>query len=384
MWSERLEEHLRQRPERLDEYRKQGKKVVGSFPGNYVPEELIVAAGAAPVCLVNASGVPQLEASLTVMPNVFCPFARTLVGEKLLRTNPYYRVLDMLVAPITCQHVKKAAEIWECHQDIELFKLGVPHQHNYDFEQQYFQDRLGALKDRLEAVTGNRITDTSIGKAIELYNRMRGLLNKIGELRLAPSPPLSILEFVRLNHASFYADPEFMVEVLDQACEELSQRTGSRDTDKPRLMLIAPNVGLGDYRMLEMVGEAGGDIVIEEIYEGVRNYRQTVDINGEPMHALAVSYLNDRVPPAFMRYSAGKRLDFVLNMIREYRVSGVIWYELLCCETYDSESYFFLRELEDRKIPMLILESDYGTTDAGQIRTRLEAFIEIVKGELVW
>jgi benzoyl-CoA reductase/2-hydroxyglutaryl-CoA dehydratase subunit BcrC/BadD/HgdB len=61
-------------------------------------------------------------------------------------------------------------------------------------------------------------------------------------------------------------------------------------------------------------------------------------------------------------------------------VSGVIWYQLLCCETYDSEAYYFSRKLEELNIPMLILESDYGTADTGQMKTRIEAFLEIVRG----
>ena len=98
------------------------------------------------------------------------------------------------------------------------------------------------------------------------------------------------------------------------------------------------------------------------------------------MLSLARGYLIDRVPCAFMRNSAKKRLDFVLKLIKDFNVSGVIWYELLGCETYDSESYYFARKLEERNIPMLILESDYGTADTGQLKTRIEAFIEIVKG----
>jgi len=60
-------------------------------------------------------------------------------------------------------------------------------------------------------------------------------------------------------------------------------------------------------------------------------------------------------------------------------VSGVIWYELLCCETYDAESYYFSLKLEEQNIPMLILESSYATAETGQLKTRVEAFIEILK-----
>ena len=95
---------------------------------------------------------------------------------------------------------------------------------------------------------------------------------------------------------------------------------------------------------------------------------------------LGPGYLIDRLPCAFMRDSAKKRLDFALDLIRDFHVDGVIWYELICCETYDTEAYFFGRKMGDHNIPLLVLESDYSTADIGQLKTRIEAFIEIVKG----
>jgi benzoyl-CoA reductase/2-hydroxyglutaryl-CoA dehydratase subunit BcrC/BadD/HgdB len=316
------------------------------------------------------------------MPHIFCPFSRTQVGERLLKRNPYYAMLDMFVAPITCQHLKKVAEIWEYYGDIEIFKLGIPHQHDSDFELEYYTDRLRALKDRLQAFTGNKITDKRIGNSIELYNRMRGLLKKISLMRCSSSPILSALEFAKLNHATFYADPAFMVDILESVYEELKKKQLATEADAPRLLLIGPNIGYGDYKILELVKEAGGEIVIEEVCEGIRYYWHTVDNSGDPVESLAKTYLRDRVPCAFMRYSAKKRLDFALKLIKDFNVSGGIWYELLGCETYDAESYFFAQRMGERNIPMLILESDYGVADIGQIRTRIGAFIEMVKGGL--
>jgi benzoyl-CoA reductase/2-hydroxyglutaryl-CoA dehydratase subunit BcrC/BadD/HgdB len=134
--------------------------------------------------------------------------------------------------------------------------------------------------------------------------------------------------------------------------------------------------------VLDLVGEAGGNIVIEEVYEGIRYYWHTIDSRGDPFESLARGYLQDRVPPAFMRYSTRKRLDFVLKLIADFNVSGIIWYELLGCETYDAESYYFSQKMEERNIPMLILESDYGMAGVGQMKIRIEAFIEMVKGGL--
>jgi len=203
-------------------------------------------------------------------------------------------------------------------------------------------------------------------------------LRKISLTRSGPAPSISGLDFIKLNHASFYADPQFMVEVLEDIYKELGSRQPDVDSGAPRILLAGPNVGYGDYQIMELVNAAGGEIVVEEICEGLRYYWHDIENTGDPIQSLAWGYLLDRVPCAFLRNSARKRLDFTLKLIEDFKVDGVIWYELLCCETYDSEAYFFTRELSERNIPILVLESDFGTAATGQLKTRIEAFLEIL------
>jgi benzoyl-CoA reductase/2-hydroxyglutaryl-CoA dehydratase subunit BcrC/BadD/HgdB len=380
MEEKRLAAYLKDRPEQLRRARKDGVKLIGYFPGNYVPEEIIYASGAIPLCLTHGGDPAVSEAALSTLPRLMCPFARAQIGERLIGTNPYYSLLDMLVAPITCQHLKKVAEVWEYTGEFEIFKLGVPHQYCHDFELEYYVDRLRALKDNLQAFTGIEITDKKLGQAIGLYNKMRECLKKISLARSIFPGLISAGDFIQLNQASFYADPVFMTDVLESVYSKLMNTRSPAATDSPRILLMGPNIANGDHKVLDLVKDAGGEIVIEEISEGLRYYWNTIPNEGDLYQSLARGYLVDRVPCAFMRSSSKKRLDFALKLVRDFNVAGVIWYELLGCETYDSESYYFARQLEERHIPMLTLESDYGTADTGQLRTRIEAFFEILKG----
>jgi benzoyl-CoA reductase/2-hydroxyglutaryl-CoA dehydratase subunit BcrC/BadD/HgdB len=377
---EHLADYLKNRPAELEKAKEQGKKVIGYFPGNYVPEEIIYASGAVPICLNGGGTLELANKGLSVVPHLICPFARGQIGERLLKTNPYYNMMDMLVAPITCQHLKKVAEVWEYYGDLEIFKLGIPHQYDYDFQVEYFIERLKALKDKLQAFTGNEVTGEKISEAIDLYNKMRGLLRKISLLRNYPESRISALDFIRLNHASYYADPAFMVDLLESVYKKLSNKKQIAYNNYPRILLVGPSIANGDYTVIEMIKEAGGEIVIEEICEGVRYYWRDIEKKGDAFESLSRGYLVDRVPCAYMVDSNKKRLDFTLKLIEDYKINGVIWYELMYCETYDSESYFFAQKLGERDIPMLILESDYGTADTGQMKTRMQAFIEIIKG----
>ncbi len=376
---ERLERYLKDRPEQIREARDKGTKAVGYFPGNYVPEEMIHAAGAIPVCLINGGNIAQADAALAVVPRLICPFARYQIGERMLKKNTYYNMLDFFVAPITCQHLKKVAEVWEYFGDLNIFKLGIPQKYESNFETDYYTERLGVLKTRLEQLTGNEITDDKLRRSINLYNRIRTLLRDISLLRVEKPGAITAKEFIQLNHASFYAEPEYMTGYLETLYNELKSRTELSVKDKPRLLITGPCIGYGDYAVLDLVEEAGGEIVIEEIYEGMRDYSHTTDENGDLLKSLTRSYLLERTPCALMRNTARKRSEFILKLVQDFNVSGVIWYELLCCETFDSEAHYMSRKLAEHNIPMLILESDYSSSDVAQLRTRIEAFLEIVR-----
>lgn len=380
MNEKRLVAYLRDRPEQLKKAKEKGVKIVGYFPGNYVPEELIYAAGAVPICLAHGGASNSAISALTVVPDIICPFARAQIGEQLLKSNPYYTMIDMLVAPITCQHIKKAAEIWEYFGDTKIFKLGVPHQYVFNFEIEYYANRLRDLKDTLHELTGNEVTQEKLSEAIKIYNKIRELLRKISLLRCFDNSPISSIEFFKLNQASLYADPNFMVNLLDSVYRDLKEKQTDIKTDAPRLMLIGPNIAYDDYKILELTESAGGNIVIEEICEGLRYYWNTIEEGDDLFQCLAKGYLVDRVPAAFLRSSAKKRLDFAKKKIDEFNVAAVIWYELLNCETYDAESYYFEKELSKRNIPVLILGAGYSLADVAQFNIRINAFIEMVKG----
>ena len=223
-------------------------------------------------------------------------------------------------------------------------------------------------------------SDEKIENAIRLYNRMRKLFRGLSRIRQNRSTAVNFMDFLRIHHASFYIDPNVMVDILESVYEKLQAEPASAALTAPRILLIGPNLGYGDYKIPELIQEAGGEIAAEEICEGTRSYLNDIDYSGDLYQSLAKAYLEDRLPCAYMRNSPRPRLEFSLKLIEDFAVDGVVWYEIPCCETYDAESFYFHKQLTALDIPMLILEPDYGAGDEGQMKTRLEAFIEILKG----
>ena len=176
-----------------------------------------------------------------------------------------------------------------------------------------------------------------------------------------------------------YVDPVMMADALEALCST-TPSAAPFPADRPRVMLMGPALAFGDYDIINLVTEAGAEVVVEEIFEGIRDYRHVVNGSGDPITRLAWSYLHDKKPAAFARGATRKKIDFVLDLIKQFDVQGVLWYQLLCCELYDEESYLFEKVLRERGIPMLVVESDYHSLATGAVRTRLEAFVEIMEG----
>ena len=145
-------------------------------------------------------------------------------------------------------------------------------------------------------------------------------------------------------------------------------------------MLTGSTLALGDYNILDLLEEAGASIVIEEFSEGLRDYWQTVENDFNPVRALAKTYFTNKIPGAFFRGSATERFDYLLRLSSQFKVNGVVWYSLMYRDSYDIEAYLFPSRLKEVEIPMLNIKSDYSAGEIGALRTRIEAFIEIIEG----
>ncbi|MGV8074435.1 MAG: 2-hydroxyacyl-CoA dehydratase subunit D [Syntrophobacteraceae bacterium] len=368
------------RPLELKEMKKKGVKVVATNLGDYIPFELIHAAGAVPICQVHGGDPEPVEAAHALEARFLCAFARAQMGYRVLKDQAYYELLDLLLIAPTCQHLGRFANTWEAHTDVEVFRVGVPHEYQTDQGMDYYVDSLGRLKEKLESFTGNKITPDKLRKSIELYNEMRGLLKKISLMRKSSPPLISSLDFAKLNHASYLLDPVVMVEELKSVCADLEKKRMRSENGKPRLMLLAPNIAHGDYKVYELVAETGGELVTEEVCEGIRAYWENVDLNGgDLLESLATTYLRKRCPGCFMRRVMNTRLEFAKELAKDFDVAGVIWYQLKFCETFDIEYNFYAQKLRAENLPVLKLDSEYDASDRGQMKTRIAAFIESIE-----
>ena len=372
-----LSAHLKNRLTDLTQAKEKGQKIVGYTPGGYLPEELVLASGAIPICLIRGGDHSMVELAGAYICRWIDTFCRAQIGYGVSGEDPYYNIIDLLVIPITDNHIRAVSDVLEYNTNIDIFPFGVPHTKD-NFTLKYYLHGITRLKKRLEELTGVKITDSRLSEAINLCNRERELLREISLIRKSQPSLISSKDFVALNHASLIADKKVMVDILESILKELKKQPVV-PMDNPRVLLTGSTLSLGDDKVIDITEDSGGLIVIEEFAEGIRPYWEMVKFNSNLMEALADCYFTRRIPPAWFR-PGKERLDFLIKLSKDFNVSGVIWYQLMYRESYKIESYYFPGILKSRAgLPMLTVESDYDSAEVGPLRTRIETFIEIIR-----
>jgi benzoyl-CoA reductase/2-hydroxyglutaryl-CoA dehydratase subunit BcrC/BadD/HgdB len=378
-----INSHLLTRTLEIQEARRDGKRLIGYSAGEYVPEELIYAAGCLPLCLIRGGDPEPVGVSHAYVPQFQCSFSKAQLGYKILDEDPHYRMLDYLVIAVTCQHIRRMGDLLTFYTPIQEFRFGIPRNFKNPESYVYYSKGIKDLKLFLEDITGKMIQEDRMREYVSLFNRMRTLLREIGELRKNVYPPISGKEFIRLHHATFYSDPHYLVHQLPQILNELKKSMAENCSmdhlRKPRLMLMGPNLAFGDYKIIEIIDQCGGTIVVEEFCEGMRYYLGKVDEDSKDlMVALSQFYYLNKLPCGYMIPVMELRYDFILKLIKEYNVDGVIWYQMKYCETYNLECFYMMNRIKSIGIPFLKLESEYNIAEREQFKTLIETFCNML------
>jgi benzoyl-CoA reductase/2-hydroxyglutaryl-CoA dehydratase subunit BcrC/BadD/HgdB len=372
----KLSEHLRGRMVELRKAKDEGRKIVGYTPGGYFPEELALAAGVVPVGLLRGGEHEPVAMAGAYMSRWFDTFARAQIGYRLMKEDAAYQLIDLLVVPVTNNHMRAIADAWDFYTDVEVFRFGVPHRKN-DRSCEYYLSGIRLLREKLESLTGANIEDSELREMIDLCNNERRLLEEISLMRKSDRPPISGRDFARLNHASFLADKKVMVEVLESLRDELKDKKGK--VPRARILLTGSTMAFGDYKIYDLIEETGAEVVVEEFAEGIRHYWWKVEPDSDLMNALADRYFSRRVCAGWFR-PGRERLDYNCQLAKEFKVDGVIWYQCMYHDCYDMESYYFPKILKEQTgLSMLKIATDYDASETGPFRTRVETFVETMK-----
>jgi benzoyl-CoA reductase/2-hydroxyglutaryl-CoA dehydratase subunit BcrC/BadD/HgdB len=362
--------------ELLDE-KAAGRKIVGSYCV-FVPEEIVLAANATLVGLCSGADFAMDEVE-KLLPRNTCALIKSSFGFKLGKVCPYLESADMIVGENTCDGKKKAYESLGDLVD-NLYVMDLP-QVKSDNGKALLKAEYDRFKTAMEDLTGVAITADSLKQGIRTVNAKRTAVHRLSSLRKADPAPISGLDALLANQVFFYDNPARFTESVHKICDELEKRIEAKQgvfpPGTPRVLVSGCPQAVPNWKLPWIVETSGAVIVGEESCVGERGVRNLTDETGETVEAMmdAIADRYFQVDCAIFTPNPD-RLDHIQEMAADYKADGVIHYGLQFCQPYLMESIPVEKALEDKGIPCLRIDTDYGMEDAGQLKTRIEAFIE--------
>lgn len=342
----------------------------------YFPQEIALAMGAATVSLCSTSDetIPDAEQDL---PRNLCPLIKSSYGFAKTDKCPFFYFSDLIVGETTCDGKKKMYEYLSEIKPVHVMEL--PNSQS-EAGLKLWRNETIKLKVALEEMFDVTITEDNIRKAIKVKNNERKALKKFYELgKKEPVAMLGQDMFKVINGTTFNFNKEKIPKQMDTLIEKINSEYNveKKYKSKPRILITGCPIGGATEKVIRAIEDNGAYVVAFENCSVAKAVDELVDEeNPDVYDALASKYLAIGCSCMTPNPNRIKLLD---QMIDEYKVDAVIDVILTACHTYSIETLSIKRFVNGKKNrPYMSIETDFSTSDIGQLNTRMAAFIEML------
>lgn len=352
----------------IDDWIRSNKKVIGYFC-SYVPVELLTAAGILPLRL-RGTGSQDSATADALLSSRICTYVRHTMS---LALDGKYEFLEGVICLNTCDHVRRAFDIWRHKTNVKFQGFISLPRNARESLYPYFREEIENLKSEIMKHFSCRIGEPELRSAITLHNQVRDRLARIEEYRARTV--LSGADMLAVSVASQILAPKVFLEQADALLSEL--QAGEPRESRARLLLAGTE--LDEPEFVAAVESQGAAVVSDSLCYGARTHRSPVDESAaDLMDALCRRYFF-QVSCARMIGNFPDRLDDLLATVKEREIDGVVFQRLKFCDPWGGEAHNLRRRLKEQGIPLLVLEREYGLVNPGQVKTRVQAFLELIE-----
>jgi benzoyl-CoA reductase/2-hydroxyglutaryl-CoA dehydratase subunit BcrC/BadD/HgdB len=348
-----------------------GRFVIGWY-NPYVPEEIIHAAGMLPFEVTGDNEPVQMQGAEAHIYSNSCSKVRTCWQMQL---DGKYNFLDGYVSTHMCDQDMRLFEVWKYYSKLPFMELIYAPRKRTEEAVQLYKTDLEGFRDRLSQYLICRIPDQRVADAIKVYNRGRELMMQLYELRKRDRPPVTGAEAVEVSKAAVRMPRERFNELMEQLLAEIKS-TGREIKKAQRLMLIGND--LHNTTQITALESKDAVVVVDEMDIGIRRAWGQVDTELPPMEALARYYVLGR-PVDRHHWNSDGRLEFIGEMAEQYKVDGVVSQSVRFCTYLGWDRFDLKKQLQERGIPILELDLEYGHPGGAQMKIRAEAFLEMLE-----
>lgn len=363
---------------RARELKRQGKKILGYLCA-FVPVEIITAAGFVPFRIKGDVNEPITKAD-TEMETIVCPLVRSCFDISL---KGNYEFLDGIVIPHACDSICRTYDVWK-------YSLHLPYSHFINMPHgtgkpslDFYQAVLGTFRTSLSRFAGREISDQELTRAIKLHNQNRAKVRELYGLRKASPPLISGTEVARVLIAAMSIPVEESIKMLGDVIKEVRQRGGVSARKSARIMVVGAQVD--SVAFIELIENSGAWVVADDLCPGAREFFSDVTVTADPIEGIAERYLRKVKCGRTYREMKGNyaeyledRFGHMSRMIKDFKVDGVVLYIYKYCDPFGFEVPQIKSYIESKGTPVLYLEDEYSMSTIGRLRTRIQAFLELL------
>lgn len=370
-------EYFRQHTSTCLQYAQQakaeGRKIIGIYC-EFTPRELILAAGAVPICLCGGtqSTISTAEEDL---PNNLCPLIKSSYGYIKQESCPFFEMADAVVAETTCDGKKKMYELLADRKPLHILEL--PQKPDQQQAYLHWLSEIEQLRSFLEKLCDTKISDAKLRDNIRLMNAERQLRQQVYAYGSYIPPYIKGTESSLLSGRIAAMPGEEAAYRLLLA--ELQQRRQNGQvvatSDAPRVLVTGVPMVTGAHKLLEIIEQAGGVVVAQENCTAIKPVYELIDEAHPPLEAIARKYFN--LPCSCMTPNH-RRLQLLDELIEFYKPQVVIDLIWQACHTYNVESLLVKKHVTSKHgLSFLKIETDYSPSDSQQIALRVQALLEL-------
>ena len=348
-------------------------KVIACYP-MHVPEEVIHASGALPFVIQRSPELITL--SQPWLQSYFCDFSRSTLDLILQGKLDF---VDGIILGDTCYVNRGLGHILgRMRPDLPHHDIFMPKALDRASSREILLDQLERFRTVMEEFTGSRVTDEALWSSIEVYNENRALMRRLYALRRSIPGAIKAREMQAIVKASMLMPKQEHTKRLNELMPQLEKRKPSGD-GKPKLLLSGSMCEDVLVDILDFIEDLGAVVVDDDVYPGYRYVAVDCARNGTPVESLAQRYLN--MVPCPTRYHPDWDWgEYLVSRAKEAGAQGVVIIVVNHCEPHWYAYPNLKNKLQAAGIPHFYLESEQESLSLGRIRTRVEAFMEMVKG----
>lgn len=377
------------REKEIREQKASGKKVIG-YSCIFAPIELILASDAIPV-RVGSGWYDTAKLGDRIMPVEICPVIRSTVGAKMVSLSPFLELSDAIVMPLTCDGRTKLSEMLSDFK--QIWRMNPPRVKDDPHTLDMWKEEIMVIKENIEKLTGNKITRQKLREAIETMQQATKAFRRLQELRKG-NPVINGRDAMLVNQTSLWDDIKRWTQKVNELCDELEKRLEQKEyssyPDTARVMLTGtPMLWPDSWKVPNLIEESNpqGIVVVDEQCSGDRILYDPVGVDewtmSDMLSAVGERYLMACTCPCFTSEHGNEdRINWIIDRIKEYKVDGVIYYVVRGCILYAMEYARIKRVLDKMNIPVYYLDTEYTREDVGQMKTRVEAFLEMLEARM--